>query len=110
MLRNYLTIAIRHLTRNKVFSLINLVGLALGLATFIVIFFLVVHHQGFDKYHADADRIVRVGMKARLGGELIQIPTVGAPAVKAFRQDVPEVEDATHLYGRGTFHFEHSST
>ena len=106
MLFNYLTIAIRHLRRNKVFSIINLVGLALGLATFMVIFFLVVHHRGFDKYHTDADRIVRVGMKARLGGELIQIPTVGAPAVKAFRQDVPEVKDATHLYGRGAFHFE----
>ncbi|WP_339812052.1 ABC transporter permease [uncultured Imperialibacter sp.] len=106
MLRNYFIIALRHLSRNKVFSLINLIGLSIGLATFLVIFIFVSFHKGFDHYHADADRIVRLGMKVKLGGELITMPSVGAPAAAIFEEEIPEVEEATRIYGRPYFKFD----
>ncbi|WP_416865142.1 MAG: ABC transporter permease [Imperialibacter sp.] len=105
MLRNYFIIAIRHLRRNKVFSMVNLLGLSIGLATFFVILIFVSFHKGFDTYHEDADRIVRIGMEVKLGGELISMPTVGAPAAKAFEQEIPEVEEVTRIFGRPYFRF-----
>ena len=105
MLRNYLTIAIRHLTRNKVFSLINLVGLALGLATFLVIFIFVSFHRGFDTYHADADRIVRVGTRIKLGGEVIVSPSIGPPAAQVLKDEVPGIEAVTTIFSRPHYTF-----
>ncbi|MEQ9377552.1 MAG: ABC transporter permease [Imperialibacter sp.] len=105
MLRNYFIIALRHLSRNKVFSLINLAGLSIGLATFLVIFTFVSFHRGFDTYHADADRIVRVGTRIKLGGEVIISPTVGAPAAKAFKEELPGIDEIATIFSRPYFRF-----
>ena len=61
MWRNYLTIALRNFAGNKLFSFINVVGLAAGLAGVILIGLYVTHELSYDRFHPDADRIYRIG-------------------------------------------------
>lgn len=60
MLKNYLFVALRNLSKRKVHSFINITGLAIGLASFILIFLYVQDEVSYDQYHAKSDRIYRV--------------------------------------------------
>ncbi len=60
MLRNYITIAIRNLTKNSVYSFINIVGLAVGIACSLLIFLWVGDEVGYDRFHANYDRLHQV--------------------------------------------------
>jgi putative ABC transport system permease protein len=60
MLQNYLKIALRNLLRNKVYSFINILGLAIGVSACLVIFLLVSFELSFDNFHPDRERIYRV--------------------------------------------------
>ncbi|WP_047247217.1 ABC transporter permease [Maribacter thermophilus] len=60
MLRNYLKIAFRNVWKNKVFSLINILGLSVGLSAAFVIGAMVFYDLSFDKFHPDGDRIYRI--------------------------------------------------
>lgn len=60
MLRNYLVTILRHIQKNKVFSFINIFGLALGMAACLVIAQYVNFHTSFDDYHSNSDRIFRI--------------------------------------------------
>ncbi len=60
MLRNYLKIAWRNILKNKVFSLINIIGLTIGLSAAFVIGLMIYYDATFDKFHKDGDRIYRV--------------------------------------------------
>src|SRR5436190_22623394 len=60
MLRNYLTIALRNLWRNKLYSGLNIFGLAIGISACLVIYLIVSYELSFDTYHADRERIYRV--------------------------------------------------
>jgi ABC-type lipoprotein release transport system permease subunit len=64
MLRNYFTIALRHLRQNRIFSIINVAGLAIGLACFILISLYVWNELHYDTYPAAADDIYRVEILA----------------------------------------------
>ena len=68
MLRNYLKIAWRNLVNNKTFSFINIVGLAIGLACFILIALYVLDELSFDRHNRKADRIYRVNSDIKFGG------------------------------------------
>lgn len=60
MLRNYLTIALRNLRRNKLHALINITGLSIGISACLVLFLIVDFELGFDRFRTDRDRIYRV--------------------------------------------------
>src|SRR5580698_372099 len=60
MLKNYFLVALRAFRRNKVFSFINIVGLAIGISASLVIFLLVQYDFTFDKFEKDGARIYRV--------------------------------------------------
>ena len=66
MIQNYLKIALRNLLRNKVYSFINIAGLALGIFGSIVIFQLVKYHLSTDAFHHNTKRIYRVVMDLHL--------------------------------------------
>src|ERR1700753_1562774 len=61
MFKNYFRIALRNFWRNKVFSLINILGLSIGISASLVIFLLVHHEFTFDRFEPQRDRIYRVG-------------------------------------------------
>jgi putative ABC transport system permease protein len=98
MLRSYLVIAFKHLTTQKLYSAINIVGLAVGLACFILIALFVRHELSYDEHFANADRIHRVsrdffGPRAAA----TSLATIAAPAAPLLEQDFPEIERAARL-------------
>ncbi|GAB2586880.1 ABC transporter permease [Spirosoma areae] len=112
MLRNYLKIAWRNLVRNKAFSAINIVGLALGLATCLIISLYVLDELSYDRYNEKADRIVRVVFRGSSAGGKMNEAHVMPPTAQTLKADYAEVQEATRLrmggsplitYGNKTF-------
>ncbi|QMU26724.1 ABC transporter permease [Adhaeribacter radiodurans] len=97
MFRNYFKIALRNLWRNKAFSAINIFGLAIGIATCLVIMLFVVDELSYDRFNQKADRIVRLVFKVSLNGETLETPTASAPTGQTLVRDYPEVEEATRV-------------
>ena len=60
MIKNYLTVAVRNIARNKTFSAINIIGLAIGMACCVLIFSAVHQQWSFDRFHENRDAIFRV--------------------------------------------------
>lgn len=85
MLKNYLKIAFRHLTKNKSYTLINTLGLGVGLAACIIIGLWVDYELSYDDYHRNSDHIYRV-----LNGDVAAIPPTLAPA---FKSDYPDLTE-----------------
>src|SRR5450432_4135939 len=99
MLKNYFKTAIRNLARNKVFSIINISGLAIGMASTILILLWIKNEMGYDRFYAKTERIYMMYNRDRINGSMLaidQTPTVMAPTLK---QDYPEVEDAIRVNG-----------
>ena len=67
MLKNYFKTAIRNLTKNKFYTSINIIGLAVGIATCLLILLYVVDELGYDRYNVNADRIYRVNNEVKFG-------------------------------------------
>jgi len=103
MIKNYLRVAFRNLRRNKGFTAINIVGLAIGLATCLLILLYVLDELSYDRFNKDADRIYRVDGDIKLGGNHFITATSPGPMGPALRQDYPEVEQETRFRGRGGF-------
>ena len=69
MFKSYLVVAWRNLLRNRTFSVINITGLAVGLACFVLIALYVLDELSFDRYYDKAGNIYRINMDARWGGQ-----------------------------------------
>lgn len=100
MLKNYIKIAWRSLIRQRTFSSINILGLALGLATCLLISLYVIDELRFDRFHDKAERIVRVVFKGTSPGGRINEAHIMPPVAQALKAEFPEVEEAVRLrYG-----------
>ncbi len=101
MLRNYLVITYRNIVKNKVFSLINVAGLAAGLAGVILILGFVRFELSYDRFHEKSDRIYRVlsREKAAPGTVSEYLDATADPLAAALRADIPEVVRATRIIG-----------
>jgi putative ABC transport system permease protein len=97
MFKNYFITSVRSLMRSRGFSLINILGLAVGLATFSLISLYVYHELSFDRYHANADRIVRVVENLKTENELLFQSTSAPPMGPNMLKDFPEVESYVRL-------------
>lgn len=98
MIRNYIKVALRNLWKNKGYSAINIIGLAVGLASCLLIFLYVWDELRFDRFHEKADRIVRVHSSIRFGGSDLNLAVASDPMGAALKQDVPQVEEFTRIY------------
>ncbi|RDC65596.1 ABC transporter permease [Adhaeribacter pallidiroseus] len=107
MLRNFITTAFRGLQRNKAYSVINIAGLALGIACCLMIFLVVRYEQSYDTFHSKADRIYRVNTKfLKTGGFSGGGPM---PVARALKQTFPEIEQATTAFYTSAFSSVNSS-
>lgn len=102
MFRNYLKTAIRNLSRNKGFTAINIFGLALGMATCLLITLFVQNELSYDRYNKKASQIVRVTFKGVMESGVIKEANVMPPVAAAFKKDFPEVLEATRIRANGT--------
>jgi putative ABC transport system permease protein len=94
MFRNHLKIAFRNLARNKVYSIINIVGLATGLAICLLIMLYIFDEISYDKHHKNLDRLYRVANKTGKGTEWAAL---AAPVGWGLKNDMPEIEQVTRL-------------
>ena len=98
MLSNYLKIAWRNLLKNKTFSLINIVGLASGLACFILIALYVADELSYDRYNEKASRIYRINSDIVFGGNKLHLAVASDPMGAALKNDYPQVEEYVRFY------------
>ena len=94
MIRNYFKSAIRNLTRNKAFSLINIMGLSIGISAALVIFLIVQYDYSFDKFHKNGDRIYRVVSVFTFSGESYKNSGVPCPLGNAITKEITGTEIA----------------
>lgn len=92
MVMNYIIIALRSILRQKGYSAINIVGLALGLSCCLLMLLYVADELSFDRFHANAHRIYRVHEDIRFAGQEFKIATAPPPMAQAIMNDIPEVE------------------
>jgi len=99
MWKNYVLVAYRNLLKHKVFSAINLLGLALGMAACLIILHYVQFEFSYDRFHEKADRIYRVQHDRYIDGELqYQKAQTFIPTGEAMMNEYPEVEDYTTMF------------
>ena len=101
MFRNYFTVALRHLNRQKGYSFINVMSLALGIACCLLILLYIRDELSYDRFHDKADRIYRVTAEHRQGNQVSQNADVLIPIAKFIRADFPEVEDMVRFVPPG---------
>ena len=101
MIKNYFKTAWRNMLKNKAFSIINLLGLSIGISVCFVIMLFVQDELSYDRFNVKADRIVRVLFKSTINGSKINEATVMPPTAQALKNDYPEVEEATRLHAAG---------
>lgn len=100
MNRNELKIALRNLWRNRTFSLLNVLGLSVGIATCLVMFLLIRFERSFDTFHSKRDRIYQVTSSWSGGAEGKRIfQGVPIPLAGALRQEFPQFERVAAVYG-----------
>jgi len=104
MLKNYLKITWRSLLRQKAFSLINIIGLAIGMASAALILFWVQNEFSYDQFHTKKDRLYQVYNRSVFDGKLWCWGTTPKIMAKTLKQDYSQIEEVTHTTG-GNFLF-----
>ncbi|MCP4727749.1 MAG: ABC transporter permease, partial [bacterium] len=94
MLKNYLKIALRNISRQKGYSFINIAGLAVGIACCILISLWCIDELSFDKFHNDIERLYRVGTVSQ---EASVFTTTSARLAPALKETFPQVEAAARI-------------
>ena len=97
MLRNYLKVALRNLSRNKVYSIINIAGLAVGMACCILILLWVQDELSYDRFHQRADDLYRLTETWHHQGETKCEALTSSLLASALKEECPEINLATRF-------------
>ena len=95
MIKNYLLIALRNFGRNRIFSLINISGLAIGISASLVIYLIVHHEFSYEKFEKDGDRIYRVVTNMHFPEQDFKNAGTPGPLPDAVRSEIPGIEQST---------------
>jgi putative ABC transport system permease protein len=91
MLKNYFRIALRNLVKHRLYSIVNITGLTLGITACMLIGFYVWNETSFDRFHKNADRIVRVTMEYNSSGTVGAVAVTGTKVGPDFQRHFPEI-------------------
>ncbi|MFV3128813.1 ABC transporter permease [Niveispirillum sp. KHB5.9] len=98
MLKNYLMVAFRNLLKHKLYSAINISGLAVGLATCVLILLFVRNETTHDRFFTDADRLYQVVIRAQLPGrQADNVASTMLPLAAALKESFPEIEKTARV-------------
>ncbi len=103
MFKNYLKIAFRNLWKNKGYSAINIFGLAVGLATCLLILIFVADELSYDQFNKKANRIYRVDGDLQFGGTHFILAVAPDPLGATMKKDFPQVEQYVRFRDNGGF-------
>ncbi len=101
MLKNFFLITLRNTVRDKTYLFLNVLGLSIGIAGSILILLYVLHETSYDKFHEKANRIYRINCYAKLEAKEMSIAITAPPQAEAFKEEYPEIENATRYYYTG---------
>lgn len=101
MIKNYFKIAWRNLVKNKTFSFINIIGLASGLACFILIALYVADELSYDRFNEKAGRIYRINSDVIFGGNKLHLAVASDPMGATLKKDYPQVEEFVRFFISG---------
>src|SRR5215831_21026081 len=101
MIKNYFKTACRNLLRHKTNSLINIAGLMVGFAAFLLIFLVVQYEQSFDNFHENGSNIYRVTRVGKNQNNSEYRTGVPFPVTQTLRTDFPQLANASAIFGTG---------
>ena len=101
MLKNYLKIALRNIRKHPGYSVINIAGLAIGLACCLFILIWVLDELSYDKFHENSPYLYRVEENQYYSGRVYHVTVTPYPLAPALKQDFPEIIEATQYVGVG---------
>lgn len=105
MIKNYITTAIRNITKHKFFSIINILGLSVGIACSLFVALYILDEVSYDKFNENGDRIYRVVLDAKVGDQKVKGTSTTAKLSGALRTEVAPVENASTVQGWGSTSF-----
>ncbi|MBN8650454.1 MAG: ABC transporter permease [Cytophagales bacterium] len=104
MIRNYVLLFLRNLSRQKLFSIINLLGLTVSISSAVLIYLYVRHEMSYDSFHNHAERIYRINQTFIWGeNDNNQFSSTGPGVATALRAELPEAELLTSIHTPGNF-------
>jgi putative ABC transport system permease protein len=102
MLRNYFVIAYRNLMKHRFYTFINIAGLAIGVASCMIILLYVINETNYDKHYADHHRLYRVNSEIIFGPNHLIMAVCPAPLAETLVRDYPEVEASARFFNPNT--------
>jgi putative ABC transport system permease protein len=100
MFQNALKTTWRNFGRHKGYSFLNIAGLSVGLAAFILILLFVRYEFRYEKHHVNAARIYRLIIEQDLGDRIFRASTSPVPLAEALHEELPEVEEFARFFSR----------
>ena len=97
MVEHYFKLTFRHIRKHLLISLLNITGLAIGIACFVMIMLYVNHELNYDKFNEHYDDIYRIGVDARIGNTVIRQTGTPAPMPAAMYEEYPEIRAITRI-------------
>nr|NQU89250.1 ABC transporter permease [Bacteroidota bacterium] len=102
MIWNYITIALRNLRKNKLNTLINILGLAIGFSVSLLIMIYVFHQLSFDRFNENYDNIFRLTLEGSMAdGKIVSAAVSSGKIAELLITNVPEAEQVTRIYNWG---------
>ena len=98
MLKNYFKIAWRNIRKNKAFSIINIVGMAVGMVTVFIIAIWIQNEVNYDNFYSQNSDIYKLWNRSVGSGDVSTFDITSGPAAKALEQEYPEVKHAARIY------------
>lgn len=109
MIKNLLKYSFRAFKRQKAYVVINVLGLAIGLACSLIILLFINYEISFDKYNEKQDRMYRVILNGKMGGQELTVTSTASPIGPAMREEFPEVENFLRMNGWGETLIKHDN-
>lgn len=97
MFINFFKVALRNIARQKSYVFINIAGLAIGIASSIIIILFVINELSYDKFNIKHKRIYRVYLDGKIGESELKGAWTAAPTARALKNEIPEVVDAVRM-------------
>ena len=101
MFKNLLKYSLRALSRQKTHVVINIIGLTVGMICSMIIGLFIIHELSYDRFNNKKDRIYRVILHGKLGGQEVRVTSTASPIGPAMKNEFPEVEDFVRMNSWG---------
>jgi len=99
MFKNYLKIALRNILHQKGYSILNITGLAVGIACFILILLYIHYEFSYENHNPNADRIYRIYVEHQESDKEYRVSSTPVPLVEALQEEIPDIQEYTRFDG-----------